>query len=410
MPTQSMFFPLINAPLFDVRHVVVWRGQIAVNSRRMMQNAGPKSKAFRVKPVFCRLISLLMQPGVQSGRNITVPSKYFNRQGKHLPDTSAGQQRGVRQVEAGDAEGQRIDNFLLGEMSGVPRSRVYGMLRKGEVRVNGGRIKPDYRLKAADIVRIPPWRGPVAGQVARPGRALLDELASRILYQDAGVIVVDKPAGTAVHGGSGIEHGVIEAFRVLFPDEKGLELAHRLDRDTSGCLVLARNRKALLELHTAFRDAVVAKTYDVLVYGAWPKKLRTVRAHLENSLPRRASGAYAYCPTGNPRGRSSSSSKAASARAGSRRIRIQDAHIRSGCIVRCRGIRSSGTKSMRRRNSSPRVGFWRVRRLVPAREFRDVADRRPHAPLRCGVARRFYGCLATSWWLRPALVRRRLRR
>jgi 23S rRNA pseudouridine955/2504/2580 synthase len=198
-----------------------------------------------------------------------------------LPDTTAGQTRGVRQVEAGDAEGQRIDNFLLGEMAGVPRSRVYGMLRKGEVRVNGGRIKPDYRLKAADIVRMPPWHGRVAGQVAPPSRGLLEDLASRILYQDAGVIVVDKPAGTAVHGGSGIEHGVIEAFRVLFPDERGLELAHRLDRDTSGCLVLARNRAALLELHTAFRDAVVAKTYDVLVYGAWPKKLRTVRAHLE---------------------------------------------------------------------------------------------------------------------------------
>jgi 23S rRNA pseudouridine955/2504/2580 synthase len=224
---------------------------------------------------------LLIAARRQSGRNIAAPSKYFNRQGKHLPDTSAGQKRGVRQVEAGDAEGQRIDNFLLGEMTGVPRSRVYGMLRKGEVRVNGGRIKPDYRLKAADIVRIPPWHGRVAGQVAPPSRGLLDELAGRILYQDAGVIVVDKPAGTAVHGGSGIEHGVIEAFRALFPDEQGLELAHRLDRDTSGCLVLARNRRALLELHTAFRDAVVAKTYDVLVYGAWPKKLRTVRAHLE---------------------------------------------------------------------------------------------------------------------------------
>jgi len=184
-------------------------------------------------------------------------------------------------VEAGDAEGQRIDNFLLGEMTGVPRSRVYGMLRKGEVRVNGGRIKPDYRLNASDVVRIPPWHGPVAGQPTLPKRGLLDQLASRIIYQDAGVIVVDKPAGTAVHGGSGIEHGIIEAFRVLFPEERGLELAHRLDRDTSGCLVLARHRGALMELHAAFRDAAVAKTYDVLVYGAWPKKLRSVRAHLE---------------------------------------------------------------------------------------------------------------------------------
>ncbi len=171
-------------------------------------------------------------------------------------------------------------------MTGVPRSRVYGMLRKGEVRVNGGRIKPDYRLKATDVVRIPPWHGPITGSPTPPNRSLLDLLASRILYRDEGVIVVNKPAGTAVHGGSGIDYGVIEAFRAMFPEERGLELAHRLDRDTSGCLVLARNRGALLELHAAFRDATVAKTYDVIVYGAWPKKLRSVRAHLEKFVTR----------------------------------------------------------------------------------------------------------------------------
>ena len=172
-----------------------------------------------------------------------------------MPDSIAGRARGVHQVEAGEAEGQRIDNFVLGEMTGVPRSRVYGMLRKGEVRVNGGRVKPDYRLKATDLVRIPPWHGPLPNEATLPKRALLDQLAGCIIYQDAGVIVIDKPAGTAVHGGSGIEHGVIEAFRALFPEERSLELAHRLDRDTSGCLVLARNRSALIELHTAFRDS-----------------------------------------------------------------------------------------------------------------------------------------------------------
>jgi len=203
-----------------------------------------------------------------------------------LPDSIAGRSRGVRQVEAGEAAGQRIDNFLLREMNGVPRSRVYGMLRKGEVRVNGGRVKPDYRLKAADIVRVPPWHGPIPGETAAPKRALLEQLGSRIIYQDESVIIVDKPAGTAVHGGSGIDHGVIEAFRVLFPDERGLELAHRLDRDTSGCLVLARNRSALLELHAAFRDSVVAKTYDVLVYGNWSRQLKTVRVHLEKFVTR----------------------------------------------------------------------------------------------------------------------------
>jgi 23S rRNA pseudouridine955/2504/2580 synthase len=185
-----------------------------------------------------------------------------------------------------DAAGQRIDNYLLGELTGVPRSRVYSMLRRGEVRINGGRIKPEYRLRAGDVVRIPPWRGPIGDEVAIPPRRLLEELADRILYQDSGIIVIDKPAGVAVHGGSGIEHGVIEAFRALLPNERGLELAHRLDRDTSGCLVLARHRGALLELHAAFRDAHVAKTYDALVYGAWPRRLRTVRAHLEKFVTR----------------------------------------------------------------------------------------------------------------------------
>ena len=192
----------------------------------------------------------------------------------------------MRHVEVGEAAGQRADNFLMRELHGVPRSRVYGMLRKGEVRVNGSRIRPDYRLQTGDVVRIPPWHGPVGNESTMPARALLDQLARRIIYQDAGVIVLDKPAGLAVHGGSGIQHGVIEALRAMFPEETGLELAHRLDRDTSGCLVLGRNRRALLELHAAFRDGAVAKTYDALVYGTWPRKLRSVRAHLDRFVTR----------------------------------------------------------------------------------------------------------------------------
>jgi 23S rRNA pseudouridine955/2504/2580 synthase len=211
-----------------------------------------------------------------------VTTKFINQQEKLLRDSD----HGVRHVAIDDAAGQRIDNFLLGEMNGVPRSRVYGMLRKGEVRVNGGRIRPDYRLKSGDVVRLPPWRGTVTGETPAPGRALLDQLAGSIIYEDAGVIVLNKPAGLAVHGGSGIRSGVIEALRVLYPDERRLELAHRLDRDTSGCLVLARHRTALLELHAAFRDATVAKTYDALVYGAWPRTVRTVRAHLERFVTR----------------------------------------------------------------------------------------------------------------------------
>ena len=196
------------------------------------------------------------------------------------------EERGARRVEISDAAGQRLDNFLLGELTGVPRSRVYSMVRRGEVRINGGRTRPDYRLRAGDVVRIPPWRGPVTGAPVAPSRRLLAELADRVLYQDADIIVIDKPAGIAVHGGSGIDHGVIEAFRALLPAERGLELAHRLDRDTSGCLVLARHRGALLELHAAFRDANVAKSYDALVYGTWPRRLRTVRAQLEKFVTR----------------------------------------------------------------------------------------------------------------------------
>jgi len=140
-----------------------------------------------------------------------------------LPDPTAERARGVRHVQIGEAAGQRIDNYLLGELGGVPRSRVYGMLRKGEVRINGGRVKPDYRLSAGDVVRIPPWHGPAAGEPTLPSRGVLERLASRIIYQDANLIVIDKPAGTAVHGGSGIEHGIIEAFRALLPEERNLD-------------------------------------------------------------------------------------------------------------------------------------------------------------------------------------------
>ncbi len=203
-----------------------------------------------------------------------------------MPNSNDDRDRRVRHVEIVDETGQRLDNFLLGTLNGVPRSRVYGMLRRGEVRINGGRAKPDYRLKVGDVVRIPPWHGPPAQTPALPPHGMQVQIAERIIHEDRDVIVIDKPAGMAVHGGSGIEHGVIEALRAMFPDERGLELAHRLDRDTSGCLVVARRRAALLELHAAFRDAHAAKTYDVIVYGAWPRTQRTVRAALEKFVTR----------------------------------------------------------------------------------------------------------------------------
>ncbi len=188
----------------------------------------------------------------------------------------------VRLVEIDEHAGQRIDNYLLRELAGVPRSRVYRMLRKGEVRINGQRVGPDHRLVKGDKVRVPPWHGAARdpGQAA-PG--LIAHLTACILYEDAGIIVLNKPAGIAVHGGSGVNLGVVEALRQRSGDER-LELAHRIDRDTSGILVLARRRSALIELHAAFRDGQVRKTYDAIVHGRWARNKRSVQAPLERVL------------------------------------------------------------------------------------------------------------------------------
>jgi 23S rRNA pseudouridine955/2504/2580 synthase len=192
----------------------------------------------------------------------------------------------VQHVDIDQDVGQRIDNFLLRTLSGVPRSRIYRMLRRGEVRVNGGRVTPEYRLERGDRVRLPPWRAPAADAqpVAAPGQ--LRRLDVAILYEDEDLIVLDKPAGIAVHGGSGVSLGVVEMMRQLRPELDRLELVHRLDRDTSGVLLLAKSRRALLPLHAAFRTSAVRKTYDVLVYGSWPKAARTMTQRLSRYLTR----------------------------------------------------------------------------------------------------------------------------
>jgi 23S rRNA pseudouridine955/2504/2580 synthase len=187
---------------------------------------------------------------------------------------------GVRHLEVGAQAGQRIDNFLARELKGVPRSRIYRMLRRGEVRLNGRRVGPDARLAAGDRVRIPPVDVELALVVRAPDQ-LLARLETRLLYTDEKMIVLDKPAGLAVHGGSGVRLGVIEAVRQLYPGATRLELAHRIDRDTSGVLLIARTRPALLALHAAFREGRVAKRYDALVHGQWPRRTRTVRSALE---------------------------------------------------------------------------------------------------------------------------------
>ncbi len=163
--------------------------------------------------------------------------------------------------------GQRVDNFLRNVLSGVPKSRVYRLIRRGEVRVNGGRVKAEYKLLAGDEVRVPPVT------INPPGPAAPDKPASEMLeqaiFEDKRLLVINKPAGVAVHGGSGISHGVIELLRASRPDLKNLSLVHRLDRDTSGCLVLAKKKSALRELHELFRERLVEKNYLALVAGDW---------------------------------------------------------------------------------------------------------------------------------------------
>lgn len=186
----------------------------------------------------------------------------------------------VRHCEIdGERAGQRLDNYLLGELKGVPRSHVYRLIRSGQVRVNSGRTSPSYRLKPGDRVRVPPVgvRAPREA-VATPDR--LEWLAQRIIHEDSRILVLDKPAGLAVHGGSSVSLGVIEALRLLRPEAKDLELAHRLDRGTSGCLLLAKRRSALRVLHELLREGRVDKRYLALVKGYWPDETREIDAPL----------------------------------------------------------------------------------------------------------------------------------
>jgi 23S rRNA pseudouridine955/2504/2580 synthase len=170
-------------------------------------------------------------------------------------------------VSANDA-GQRIDNYLLRHFKSVPRSRVYRLLRKGEVRVNGRRAKPDYRLAGGDRLRLPPVRTAAPRTEARVPDVLIERISRAVVHEDADLLVIDKPAGMAVHGGSGLSFGVIEALRAARPQET-LELVHRLDRETSGCLLVARRRPALRTLHALLREGAVEKRYLALVSGHW---------------------------------------------------------------------------------------------------------------------------------------------
>ncbi len=178
--------------------------------------------------------------------------------------------------------GQRIDNFLFTRLKSIPKTKIYSILRKGEVRVNSGRIQVSYRLQAGDVLRIPPLHiTPPEEHAADP--MSLRTLSTCILYEDKGLLILNKPAGMAVHGGSGISLGVIETLRKLYPKERYLELAHRLDRDTSGCLIITKKPSILRQIHTLLREGGMKKTYIALVQGEWPGDLKKIDVPLRKN-------------------------------------------------------------------------------------------------------------------------------
>ena len=186
---------------------------------------------------------------------------------------------------ADDEAGQRIDNFLRTQLKGVPKSMIYRILRKGEVRVNKKRVKPEYKLEAGDEVRIPPVRvSEKEEEAVSPHLQKVAALADVILYEDDHILVLNKPSGTAVHGGSGLSFGVIEGLRALRPEARFLELVHRLDRDTSGVLLVAKKRSALRSLHEQLRDKGMQKDYLALVRGQWQSHTKVVQAPLLKNI------------------------------------------------------------------------------------------------------------------------------
>jgi len=185
-------------------------------------------------------------------------------------------------VISADNAGQRIDNFLIRYFGKIPKSRVYQMLRKGEVRINKGRIKQTYKLIEGDILRVPPVYLDEQVQTI-PSHSLQQKIADSIIFEDEGLIIINKPAGIVVHSGSGQSHGVIEAFRAMGDSYKKLELVHRLDKETSGCLILAKNIPILRQLHKAMNNDEITKTYSALLSGRVAKKRLTIDSPLSKN-------------------------------------------------------------------------------------------------------------------------------
>jgi 23S rRNA pseudouridine955/2504/2580 synthase len=181
-----------------------------------------------------------------------------------------------------DSAGQRLDNFLIRHLKGVPKTHVYRIIRSGEVRINKGRVSADTRVEAGDIVRLPPVR--ISDKVAEKAERPAPAREFPILLEDEHLIAIDKPAGVAVHGGSGVSFGVIEQLRQARPASKFLELVHRLDRETSGILLVAKKRSALTHLQDQFRERETGKTYLALVTGTWPANKKVIDLPLHKYL------------------------------------------------------------------------------------------------------------------------------
>lgn len=180
------------------------------------------------------------------------------------------------------SDGQRIDNFVLRECPAIPKTRLYRAMRKGEIRVNKGRVKPDQRLALGDIVRLPPLTSPPSREPGAAPKGWQDRLAARVVFEDDHLLAMNKPSGIAVHGGSGLQFGLIETLRTMRPEARFLELVHRLDRETSGLVLIAKKPAALRGLHELLRrEGKIDKRYLALAEGQWPRHLRLLEAPLQ---------------------------------------------------------------------------------------------------------------------------------
>lgn len=235
-----------------------------------------------------------IEPSGQVQTPLKSPRPHSNSKSRRLPDAdpahhSPPQEHGEAVVSAqlievdAESDGQRIDNFLVRFIKGVPRSHLYRVLRRGEVRVNKGRVKASHRLQTGDLVRIPPLRMATPEQQERAPRTQMERIERGVLFEDERLLVIDKPSGIAVHGGSGLSFGLIESLRQARPGRE-LELVHRLDRETSGCLVISKRRSALRELHQLIRENGITKRYRALILGELPRDRMVVDAPLRKNV------------------------------------------------------------------------------------------------------------------------------